>query len=70
MISYLCLPIHSGRLGTLPEAETVPHRAIVTAEAVAIAFGLGVATIFTLGVVPVLYAVFYGVNPPPKEGAV
>ena len=34
--------------------------------AVVIAFGLGVATVFTLGVVPVLYAVFFRVKNPPR----
>jgi multidrug efflux pump subunit AcrB len=34
--------------------------------AVTIAFGLGVATIFTLGVVPVLYAVLFRVKNPPR----
>ena len=35
--------------------------------AVTIAFGLGVATIFTLGIVPVLYAVLFRVKNPGKE---
>ena len=37
--------------------------------AVAIAFGLGVATIFTLGFVPVLYAVLFRVKNPPRPSA-
>jgi multidrug efflux pump subunit AcrB len=52
-------------LGLLPLIVTVDP--LFFGMAVVIAFGLFVGTVFTLGVVPVLYALFFGVRGPEAE---
>ncbi len=54
-------------LGFLP--LIIGHDPLFYGMAAAMAFGLGVGTIMSLGVVPVLYTLFFGIDTTERNGA-